>query len=162
MEIETYPPQEKQYSEENTEMGGWDETKENDRIPPSQEEILASLEKVYGSSLDCSFSDDHRSFAMCVHEEHISLTPDMLQSMLSKGSYDALAGQTNWQGALRTVGEENMTDLEKHVRTAFQEDREIAPEYRSLLWSLRTPLDPGQRTLGGGQQPPIGTKRTRK
>lgn len=159
MEIESYPPQEKLSSEEDQEMGGWEETKENDNLPPSQEEIQASLEKVYGSAIDCTFSEDKHSFAMCVHEEYISLTPDMLQNMLPKGSYDALAGRTDWQEASRAVGgEESMTEMEKHIRTAFQEDREISPEYRSLLWALRNPVDPGQRVL----HPPVGTKRTRK
>ena len=142
MEIETY------YSDEKlSHEGGWEETKESlDSSPPaSREEIVSSLEKLYGPSKSCELDENNQYFTMILEEERCTLSDDMLQSFLPKSSYEALSNMSNdhRQDGFKT--DEGMKQVEELIRLAFQNGEQVPPECQSFLWEYQKQQDPFKR-----------------
>jgi len=153
MELESYHEEEKQSFGMEQEMGGWEETKE-EVLPRTKEEIVSSLEKLYGPSISCSFSENNESFALVVEQEACMLSDDMLKSFLPKSSYEALSSYYSNSSKVECT---NIVEAEELIRLAFQNGTDIPAECRSVLFQLSNP-----QPCGGGEIGKVGGKRTRK
>jgi hypothetical protein len=154
MELETFPTDEKLSLGMEQEMGGWEETKE-ELLPRTKEQIVASLEKIYGPSISCNFSENNESFALVVEEEACMLSNDTLKSFLPQSSYDAISSY--FSSPLTSYEKEmNITEVEELVRLAFQNGTEIPPECHSVLYQLRN------RSSLMKEEVRVGEKRLRK